>query len=236
MTTTFSQLVDEVVKETLRVEMLPQIANYANQTIREMQAHPQSGGYLLFPDSLCEDLITVDANDPFGWDIPNPDRFMAPAAARYDSVYDLGGSNEWAVFVRPGKIMDSRNHFAYRSGQKFFFKGAGGQGATISFSWYEYVRTHKYYRVDERPATYDVDSGWTYHAQHDADDDARAAAREMVANWILMRWPETVREGVRAKVYKRTGDESRARLAYSAYQSARLELVQIAGFDAHGVT
>lgn len=40
-----------------------------------------------------------------------------------------------------------------------------------------------------------------------------------------MRWQEVIEEGLRAKIYKRVGDDQRARTSYSLYQSLRKGLV-----------
>ena len=51
--------------------------------------------------------------------------------------------------------------------------------------------------------------------------ELQEAALAKVSNWILNRWEDTVAEGLRAKVYKRTSDTERARTCYSMFQSMR---------------
>lgn len=231
--TTFSQLVDKVVAESKRPDMIQTIADYCNQSIREQFFHPQNESYILYPDAMKEDMLTVTNDVPFGWLIPDRTVFQAPGAAKYLGVWDLGGEQPWAKIVRPGRIMDQESFFAYRSGNYVFFHGAGGQGAFIAFSWYEYCRELKYYEPANRPARWDVDSGWTYHPDFDTDEITRAEARLRVTNWIIEGYPMVIQEGTKAKLYKRNSDEERARLAYSLYQSGRMNLASTGIHDGY---
>lgn len=229
---TFSQIIDKVVAETKRADMLSMIADWGNQSIREQFFDPQSESYILYPDAMVEDQLIIGNDIPFAWEIPDRTVFQAPGAARYDGVW-ASGEPVWADIVRPGRIMDQKSHFAYRSGNYVFFHGCGALGSTISFCWYEYCRELKYYPEASRPATWDVDTGWTYHADFDVDEVTRAEARRRVTNWILQGYGRTIQEGIKAKLYKRNSDEERARLAYSLYQSGRKNLASTGLHDGY---
>jgi predicted DCC family thiol-disulfide oxidoreductase YuxK len=90
---------------------------------------------------------------------------------------------------------------------------------------FEYPTALKYKVTASRPAQYDVESGWTYatvgSVNYDLDADSRELARSLVTNWILLRWADILREGLRAKIYKRLSDQLRAQTSYSLYSQLR---------------
>lgn len=218
--TTFSELVDKMVAETKRPDMRVEIATYLNQTLRELHFEPQRGNAVFYKDNYKEDRIVSAVSSGFSWAIPSPQNFQAPAAARYDSVYS-DGAQVWAKEMRPGPAMAREPYSFYRAGGAFYFNNYGGVNASISWSWYEYVAALKYYAVGFRPATYDIESGWDYLTAYDVDDTTRANAESLVSNWLLIRWSTVIEEGLRAKVYKRVADETRARTSYSLYSTLR---------------
>jgi hypothetical protein len=219
--TTFSQLVDELVTEIRRPDMRVEIATYLNQTIREMHFDPTSGAAAQFKDNLLEDQAVATVENGYVWDLPNPALFQQIAAVRFDSIFV---NDESSVYIRertPGPGLSGQCRFWYRTGPGITFHGYGGVGGIITIAWFEFPRALKYYPAANRPASWDIDLGWSYDPAFDTTDELRASARFFTTNWMLERWSVIVAEGLRAKVYKRISDTERARTAFSAYTTLR---------------
>jgi hypothetical protein len=224
--TTFSQLVDEMVVETRRPDLRSELATYLNQTIREVHFEPGKGNVVFYAENRKEDQITASSIDAQIWDIPNPANFQGMEAVRFPSA--SCGRMSYAVEARPGPSLLSKPFFYYRTGPSFVFGGVvgyGGVGAFIQLSWFEYPPALKYKVTASREATYDVETGWTYYTvdtvDYNSTPELQATARARVSNWILMRWSDVLREGLRAKVYKRISDQLRAQTSYSLYSQLR---------------
>lgn len=225
MPTTFSQLVDTMVGETKRPDLKREIAAYLNQTMRELHFEPERNNAVLYSENYREAALTASTETGFGWTAPNPTTFQAPNAAQFVNVV-RDGEPVWGVPVTPGAGMRGRPYNFYRAGTQVFFSGYGGLNAVINWSWYEYVPSLVYYDMAARPGTFDpATQSWTYAPAFDTDAASRQLAQDMTTNWMLMRWQEVIEEGLRAKIYKRVGDDQRARTSYSLYQSLRKGLV-----------
>lgn len=233
--TTFSQLIDEMVQETKRPDLLEEMIRYLNQTVREVHFEPSRGNVVHYGENRREDEVTATAETGEIWDIPNPATFQAIEAVRYPT--NGLGRMDFVPEITPGPNIASREFYFYRSGASFVFGGAygyGGIGGKIQLSWFEYPPSLKYKTVATRPASYDEEIGWTYHADYQATDELKATARALVSNWLLLRWADVLREGLRAKVYKRLSDDVRQRTSYSLFQQLRQglytsEVAQVVG-------
>lgn len=217
---TFSQLVDEMVSETKRPDLISEVARYLNQTIREVHMDPQRGGAIFFDENFREQQLTSASDSNLTWEIPNPTTFQKMLVVGFPSQFNRNNEAIWAVETTPGRHLSSLDYFYYRSGNTFVFSGFGGIGAKINLGWYEFPSSLKYKTSAQRPATYDVESGWAYAAGVDTPE-LQEAARMVTTNWLILRWNEIIAEGVRAKLYKRLSDTERARTCYSLYQSLR---------------
>jgi hypothetical protein len=217
--TTFSQMVDKMVAETNRPDLITEIASYLNQTLRELHMEPTRGNAVLYRENLKEERIVSAVETGLSWTIPKVTVFQALAAAKFESVYTSDGE-VWAEELTPGRKMSERLYYYYRAGAQFVFSGFGGVNASVALAWYEYVPYLKYYASNLRPAEYDVETGWAY-ADVINTPELQAAAELKTSNWILLRWPTVVEEGLRAKVYKRASDDNRARTSYSMYTTLR---------------
>jgi hypothetical protein len=162
------------------------------------------------------------------WDIPNPMTFQTIEAVEFPSL--CLGTNGYAHEVTPGPRIRTQPSIYYRSGASFVFGGAvgyGGVGGKINISWFEYPPALKYKDATHREAQFDVESGWTYYdltgvGGLDYTQDAnKPLALLRVTNWVLQRWADVLREGLRAKVYKRLSDQLRATTSYSLYAQLR---------------
>jgi hypothetical protein len=232
--TTFSQLVDSIVAETLRPNMRKEVASYLNQTIRECHFEPSRGNVAFLNANYREAQVIADSEIGAFWAVPNVATFQGLAAVRFDSVF-RDGAVVYADEVMPGRRAELVTHGYQRAGDRVFFKGYGGVNAAISLAWFEYPAALKYYEVANRPAQWDAESGWSYHASFDSTDESRSIARSLVSNWLLLRWYMVVEEGLRAKVYKRLSDDARQRVSYSLYMQQRQGLITSEIADIGGV-
>lgn len=219
--TTFSQLVDTIVAETRRPDMLADFVSYLNQTIREVHFEPAGNSAVFFEENYREDQVRITTHgEVASWDIPNPARFQGIAAIRYDNV-TWNREVVYAKKLKPGIRMDSEPFVYQRVKGQVMLKGAGGYNAVVTLAYYEFPPALKYYPVTIRPASYDVVDGWTYHDSIEDSEEAREVAQDAVTNWLIMRWATVLEEGLRAKVYKRLSDETRQRTSYSLYTQLR---------------
>lgn len=220
--TTFSQLVDDLVVETRRPDLRSEIATYLNQTIREVHFEPSRGNVVFYGANRLETQIIASSENGEIWDIPNPATFQGIETVRFASNYL--GRMEYAREVNPGPGIASTPFYWYRSGPSVVFggtQGYGGVGGIIQMSWFEYPRALKYKLAAEREASYDIELGWTYHPDYEGTPELMALAESRVSNWLLLRWADVLREGLRAKIYKRLSDDVRQRTSYSLYMQLR---------------
>jgi hypothetical protein len=226
--TTFSQLIDEMVLETKRPDMINEIATYLNQTIREIHFEPGKGNVVFYDSNRKEDQVIADVDSGLVWPIPNPTVFQGIEAVEFPG--QLLGKDGFATEVSPGPRIKTMPFVYYRSGQAYVFGGAvgyGGVNASINISWYEYPKSLKYKRTGTREATYDVETGWTYYDLTGSGGvnwtllANQEAAQDRVTNWVILRWADVLREGLRAKIYKRLSDQLRATTSYSLYAQLR---------------
>lgn len=224
---TFSQIVDEIVLETRRPDLRLTIANYLNQTVREIHADPVTNSVAFYDANYAESQVVITGLSGQTWVVPNLSLFQGEVAVRFDNVFDRSGRRVYARRVQPGPNIELQDYYYYRAADTFVFGGVAGYGAigsTISIAYYQYPKSLKYYAVADRPATYDVEEGWAYHEDYDSTDELKESAREKVSNWVLLRWKECMMEGLRAKIYKRLSDDVRQRTSYSLFGQMKRQL------------
>lgn len=220
--TTHSQLVDAIIRETHRPDLLSDISDYLNQTVRELHFTPEKGNAIFYQENLRESQLTANLEEGFVWQIPYPALFQGMQAVRYDSLFARDNKPVYSRELLPGRAMSNHEHYHYRAGDTYAFSGYGGLNSNISIAYYEYPRRLRYRVEAERLVQWDDDLGWvSYHADWDDTDELMLDARNLSSNWILVRWRDVVAEGLRAKVYKRLSDDGRARTSYSLYSQLR---------------
>lgn len=222
--TTFSQLVDKMVKETRRRDLLPEICDYLNQSIREVHFDPTGGGAIEFSENRKEALLTASTELSYVWEIPNPAIFQSEEAFEYQSIRTRLDERIFASYCPPGRALPGYDFPYYRAGGTFVFMNYGGVGGKIAASFFEYPNRLIYYAEADRPATYDPVNGWEYEESFNTPE-LQEQARLLTSNWLLIRWDTVLEEALRAKVYKRVSDDPRARTAYSLYTSLRAGLI-----------
>lgn len=226
--TTFSQLVDLIVAETKRPDMVTDFATFLNQSIRELHFEPSRGNAVFYEDNYIETQVRVDTHDEvFSWPIPNPEIFQNVAAVRFDNVYsnqyDINSRSYrpvYALRLSPTSRMDDELYVYQRARNQLLFRGFGGFNSAISIAYFEFPRSLKYHPSGSRQAIFDFETGWTYAAGITTPEQQQAA-QDSVTNWLIMRWHTVLEEALRAKVYKRLSDETRSRQSYSLYTQLR---------------
>jgi hypothetical protein len=222
--TTFSQLVDSIVSETKRPDLVSEIVSYANQTIRECHLHPETSAIQFFPDNARETRLTANREGSFTWAIPNRATFQKIHTVKYTGSYDRLGQEVYPKEVTPGRHLSDITAYYYRVGKEFVFSGFYGINALIDIYWFAYPPSLKYMPANCRPMVFD-DFDQKIYSEAWICDSSTEDADKLTTNWILESWSEVVKEGVRAKVYKRLSDTERARTCYSLYAQLRKGLV-----------
>lgn len=221
---TFSQIVDEVVLEHLRPDLRDFIVSWLNETIREVHFDNRysANSTVLYESNRLEDQFSPSVL-PAVWPIPSIPRFQQ---------FETGYHVERGVYFK--KLHPSRTFengyqnldpYWYRSGSNIVFNGMN-VNETANLSWFEYPRRLIYYTAATRPATYDITTdSWTYLPAYDISDDTRQTAQDLVSNWLLLRWAEVIREGCRAKIFKRQGEDVRAKMCFSQFEALKMGLI-----------
>jgi hypothetical protein len=228
--TTFSQMVDELVLEHLRPDLKTSICAYLNQTIREVHSD-KNGIPILFNSNRNELDYTVTVL-PVVWPIPSVPRFQKLDTAYYPESGRY--AKERALSRAYDNGVGSDDAYWYRSGQNIVFNGVL-VGNHIYLAWFEFPRQLLYYAVADRPATYDVENdSYTYLPAYDVDATTREDAVNKTDNWLLTRWPEMMKQGVRSKIFSRLGEDVRAKTNYSLYESQRAGLIGSEQYNLNG--
>lgn len=217
--TTHSQLVDSILQETLRPDMVAAASAYLNQTIREMHFDPARNNALVLMENYREVQVTATTESQFMWEYPNPGLFQALIAVRYDCVVDADNCAVYAKHLGPSRRMEREDHVVQQAGGRLAFKGYGGYGAPITIAYSEYPPSLVYQPVESRLVTIN-NFGQPAYVGTPTEQQQQQYLKE-ATNWILMRWADVVAEGVKAKLYKRLGDETRQRTSYSLYSQLR---------------
>lgn len=224
---TFSQLVDDLVSETRRPDMITDIGRFVNQTIRELHFSSDRNAATVYRDNFRELQLVAPAESGFTWTQPAPELFQKMACVQYPDVRNSLGEVQWAKCVTPGPHVRQYDCYYYQVGQTYVFSGYGGLNARINLGYFEFPRSLVYEPPGEcRPAEFDPEKGWAYNPAGgwNESDCLKEQARELTTNWLLMRWHDVVAEGVRAKIYKRLSDEGRQRTSYSLFKQLALGL------------
>lgn len=231
---TFSQMVDEIVSEVKRPDLASEISRYVNQTVRECHFSTDRQAAIFYRENFNELLLTATLEEAQTWSVPNPTTFQKMAGVKFPGQFDSEGHGVWATETVPGRHLNQLCHFFYQVGGEFVFSGYGGVGGQIAIGYFAFPASLKYKALAARPASYDPESGWSYHEDIVTDED-KEAARLVSTNWLLMRWSDVVSEGVRAKVFKRVSDTERARNCYSLYGQLRQGLMTSEVADVGGI-
>ena len=219
--TTFSQLVDDLVLELGRPDYRTSLVNWTNQTIREVHFRPQNNAPIKFHANRYEDDPTVDTDGVWLWPLPSVTRFQA-----LEAIYHVSRG----IYV-PEKTPKVSNEFSFAPDSDVFWYRAQSTIAisgvatddVLKLSWFMFPRVLSYKVSANRITMFDPDTD-QYVLTANTAVPATDEQLELETNWILQRWPDTIREGVRSKAWRRSGDGDRARMSFSAAEAARMSL------------
>ena len=154
--TTFSQIVDTVVQQSNRPNLLTRISTIVSNVIYELH-FTRRRGVIFYAGNRQEQLLTLISDQIFNW--PTPANLQKVEAARYDGVLDYRSRQIYAKEVKPGRWMADEKHYFYRNASGFIFVNCGAIGQTISVSYFQRLTPLVYYPILQRPASYDVATG-----------------------------------------------------------------------------
>jgi hypothetical protein len=226
--TTFSQMVDELVAECARPDQYANIASYISQTIRELHVQRAGGSSdgmpILYGENLVEVEIEADTEERFLWAIPNPARFQYMESVWFASIGDYARPRTPSSALAFSEEING-NAYYYRTGSQFAFAGYGGVYGLIKLAYHEFPRRLIYYKKADRPAVWNPETeDYTYLPSYDTSIDQRNLALTLTTNWMLDRYEDVLKEGARAKLYKRLGDELKMKASYSLFESFKPQL------------
>lgn len=211
----FSELVDEVIRDTKRGSDLLQVVDLANSTIRECQVFHGAA----FVRDLLEIIATTATANPY--------IFTKPVRWRKLQALQFAADASFPPLVAPGQIITGKTQYFYAASTYFSIFGAG-DNAILNIAYYRYSRRFKYYTGltgAERPAVYDREAEtYSYDAAFDVSDTTRENARDLTAHWLLEDWYNMIKTGVAAKVFARAGDDS-SKVAFATYKSQQNDLL-----------
>lgn len=208
----FSEIVDEVVRVSGRVDKKTQIISYVNATVREIQTLRN------FSKDLIEDILTA-GTAPYTWTLPEDFRRMITAQ------YSDGN---WPEHRQPGRMQALKNKYYYYQGPDYLVFNGLTAGMTVNVAYIRHLPSLEYYEAEVRPAVFDrVLLTWEYLTA--VTDEEKEIARMYVSNWILKDWKEAVVQGTLAKIQKDVAD-ARATVAYSLYRGLQVKITETEHF------
>lgn len=219
---TFSQVVDQVVQERKRPDLIWDAAAWLRADIRRLHSAPNSGSNTVFEANRHEALVTVGGSEPYLWKIPSATRFQLLEAAWNDraGLYHV----ERAPSVNREENREPFYRYSwYRTGPSIAFSGTL-EHDVLRLSYFMFPKDLRYKLPADRITQYDYDTD-TYVRISDGAP-ASESELETETHWMLQRWSAVLEQGLRSAVYRNLGDFDRSRLAYSAFESDRLAMWQ----------
>lgn len=217
--TTFSQLVDAMVTELQRPDLRAAMASYVNQTVRELHFRPNTNAPILYDANRNEEELTITTDNTWLWSLPSVSRFQ-DVEAIYLLERGIYSKRKNPRISKEFSFVPDAESTWYRGGANVAVSGVSN-GMTAQVSYFLYPQMLGYQVASARIVTYDIDSD-TYERVNGGEPTEEELAA--VTHWMLQRWSTTIEEGVRAKTWKRVGDETRARMSFSAFESSRTAL------------
>jgi len=232
-----SAAVDEVVTRSGRPDRRADGISFIRQTIRELQTVEGK----VFDADIVEDQITANA-DPYVYTPDNLTLYRMMRSVQYPGLITQQGNPVYADYVPIGKKQNEHEYFYYKSGESYVFVGHFASAAATQFiniASYQYARILPYYALTagvrtNAPAVFNLeDNAWDYHADYAATEALQEDARELVSNWLLEKWYDTIVEGGLAKLFK-TVDDERARSSFALYSSYKTTMNKAEPGTAYG--
>lgn len=216
---TFSALIDEMIRERQRPDMLSALVSYANQVIRQIHSKPGSASQIQFDANRYESELVLTDEAPFIWPLPTINFQSLEAMWNRDAcVYH---TLRRPAVSREQSATPFSDYYWYRSANVIAIGGAIA-GQTIDISFFAYPRRLQYKPAEQRAVVYNAQAdqyvlavGGGIPSQAQLDEET---------NWILQRWPSVVEQGVRNALFANVGDVERGRVAFSIYENLRNQL------------
>jgi hypothetical protein len=211
-TRTFSDVVDEVVTQSGRLDRRTAIIQYVNQTVREVELSK------FFAKNLVELSLTTTA-EPHIWSFPA--NFRRLQAVKYPQALE-----QWPKFRTPGPAQRDLEYYYYSAGRYFMFEGLG-IGDPIALAYHQFSNILGYYAAtgNVRPARWEEEGqDWSYLSSGSyvstlGSTALDEAAQALVTNWVIYDHFQMVVEGTLAKLFKSIKDLERSSLSYSLYKT-----------------
>ena len=215
---TFSALVDRLVFEVSRPDKRTLLIDCLNSSVSDVHAKstPSGAAPVLFYENLLEVEFTPLAVDPCVWPIPKPALFMG-----MEAIKDVGrGFFYQARSPRTLRSIDSDMSALgtyYRTGSNIALVGAR-VGAPVLMAYYNRLAALPYKEpsarvvIESSPGDYTRNGGGAALTQAEIDGET---------NWMLARYEPALRLGSLAKFYVSLNDLDRAKMTYSAYETAK---------------
>ncbi len=227
---TFSAAVDDAVIRSGRPDRKADIVAFVRASIREVRV------LALFQKDFVEDQLLA-TSDPFIWVLPQGFRTMWTVS--YPALVDQQGYPIYPRAKLPSRGLRGVEHYYYQSGDSMVFAGVAASAnlsptltAPINIAYFEYGKKLPYYDLLTtgvvRPAVFTLETdAWTYNVvdgiDYDSTPELQQTARELVSNWPLFDWYDTVVEGTLAKILKVVGD-TRAVSSFALFSSFKKDV------------
>jgi len=236
--TSFSAIVDEIILTTGMHSEYGRVLGYLRTTL--MEAH--SAAYF-FRD--MEELELVTTATPHIYPLP----FNWKRAKFLQIQGTASGVPVEIPFVAPGLNVRARDIFYYQTLDSLVFSGIA-VGETIAIAYYKHPQVFNYYHqlgsTDNPPqsqgivpAYLDALGVWKYLT---TDGDgvssyvdtlgtsvADEAAKNLSADWVVLKYHQMLIQGTLAKAFKDRGDVPRSTLSFSLYKDLLSLMVQAEG-------
>jgi hypothetical protein len=206
---------------------------YLNQTVREIHTFSRDGTPVFYEDNRLEESVilsgmTVDPGK-YLWTIPNLTVFQAMDAVWYGSVGKYAEERNPRVAMLPNLMNPSDPYYWYRSGPQIAFSTPGLDGQEILLSYFAYPRSLPYFAGGTSPILFNrFTFAYEVNPKYTGPTLTYDQAMAVSTNWVLQRHEDSIKEGVRAKAWKRVDDMNRAKLSYSTFETMKTAIQQSA--------
>lgn len=232
----FSEIVDIVIRRSNRPDFKDDIIAYLNEVIR--YCHSTEEFYRDLVETEVDAIGEFAERQPtFVWDRPKD--FRQLKAVKYLGYWE-NPSDAFPPNIPPGYGQRDAERYFYGVGNKFVFFDQCGL-SKIAVAYLKAAPVFQYYESDVRPAKYDLSTKtWSYY---DAtlkeyvptlgDELLDAAARDLVADWLLIDYSGMLVSGVLTKLFSVLSDP-RNKVEYSNFKESLRYVRTAEKFESNG--
>lgn len=223
---TFSQIIDEMIDELKRPDMRATLVSYLNTTVRELHKRSSGGIAVHYGENRVETTYEI-TETPIVWEIPSPQQFQDLETIYVPTRGVYLTKSKPGVALRPSDNPLDRFYY-YRTGPAFALAGLE-VGESVNISYFAYPPRLEYAAVADRVCWYDPSVESYVVADSWAGTDAEAKAK--VTNWLLERYGDELREGVRVKIYRRLNNPEQASQSHLTFEAAKMAIQLAEGME-----